>query len=88
MDTPDDAVEPLPVPRPRGMARFDWMTQQDKDWHAVYERSATPLQRADIGEAFTMLCAGLRAKGYTCASDARANTLLGAIARFLVESQQ
>ncbi|QEZ48954.1 hypothetical protein D2917_32350 (plasmid) [Cupriavidus oxalaticus] len=71
-----------------GRATFGGMTQQDRDWHMVYERGATPLQKADIVEAFANMCTELRAKGYTCANDERANSLLGAITRYIVESQQ
>lgn len=54
----------------------------------VFERNATSLQRADIVQAFANLCAELRAKGYTTAGDEHAATLMGAITRYIVESQQ
>jgi hypothetical protein len=68
-------------------AAFGGMTQQDADWFAVF-KGANPVQAADMAAAMDMVVAVLRERGYTCASDDRADKLRAAIARFIAESQQ
>jgi len=68
-------------------ARFGGMTQQDVDWFNVF-KAANPVQAADLAAAFDMVVAVLRERGYTCASDDRADKLRAALARYVAESQQ
>lgn len=68
-------------------ATFGGMTQQDVDWLAVF-KAANPVQAKDLAATFDMACSVLRERGYTCATDDRADKLRGALARFVTESQQ
>ncbi|PZX30854.1 hypothetical protein C7416_103587 [Cupriavidus phytorum] len=66
---------------------FGGLSQQDLDWLAVF-KSANPVQAADLAAAFDMACNVLRERGYTCATDDRADKLRGALARYVTESQR
>lgn len=68
-------------------AGFGGLTQQDKDWHAVYE-GANAIQRADIAAAVNTTVQVLRERGYTCATDDRIEKLMSAVTRYVTESQQ
>lgn len=70
-----------------GQATFGGMTQQDRDWFAVYE-SANPVQAGDLTAAFDAMVIVMQVTGYTCPMDDRADKLRAAIARYMVERQQ
>ena len=51
-------------------------------------KAANPVQAADLAAAYDTTVAVLRERGYTCASDGRADKLRAALARYVAESQQ
>lgn len=85
----DLTPEPHPVPRSGRVAQatFGGTTQQDRDWHNVYQ-AATQQQKADVIAAFEAARAVLAAQGYSVAEDDRAEALVAAITRYMTQSQQ
>ncbi|MCY1379013.1 hypothetical protein D9M69_666950 [compost metagenome] len=60
----------------------------DREWFRAYRDTATMQQKADIREFADVLRLEMTRRGYGAATDEREEILIGAITRYLIQSQQ
>lgn len=60
----------------------------DHQWFNAFQSSATPQQKADVREFADLLQREMEKRGYAAKKDDREQILIGALARYLIQSQQ
>lgn len=61
---------------------------QDEKWHDCYENSLSNVERSAVDSAYRAAVVVLKAEGIPIANDDRAECLVAAITRFVVESRK
>ena len=64
------------------------LTRDDKQWHVIYEDVLTDIERAAVDDAYKAATFELRHAGLTLSGDDRAESLVAALTRYIVESRK
>ena len=62
------------------------MTSESTYWHTQYEQVENEKEGKDINRCFKLMREYLTANGYACANDDRAEELVSAITKYIMQS--